>query len=91
MNVLESKLLLTGDGSKDFAVQWEPGLFGGIVTLRHKGAQEALDTSGLPLYRRYNPREPRAGSRAGLVFTPYYTFLNRGPSALQVWVEAVGR
>ncbi|MCC6294024.1 MAG: glycoside hydrolase family 127 protein [Bryobacterales bacterium] len=91
VNVLESKLLLTGDGARDFAVKWEPDLLGGIVTLRHKGAHGALDTGGLPLYRRYNPREPRAGSPAGLVFTPYYTFLNRGPSALQVWVETAGQ
>lgn len=91
VNVLESKLLLTGDGAKDFTVKWEPGLLGGVVTLHHNGAYAARTHEGLPLYRRYDPKEPRVGQPAELVFTPYYSFLNRGPSALQVWVEAVGK
>jgi uncharacterized protein len=91
VNVLESKLLLTGDGAKDFIAKWEPELLGGIVTLRHKGAQAGMPIERLPLYRTYNPKEPRTGKPAELVLTPYYTFLNRGPSALQVWVEAAAK
>jgi len=91
VNVLESRLLLTGDGAKDFTVQWEPELLGGVMTLRHKGVQAGVRSESLPLYRKYDPNEPRAGAVAELVFTPYYAFLNRGPSALQVWVEATPR
>lgn len=91
VNVLESKLLLTGNGAKDFTVKWEPELLGGVVTLRHKGAQAGVRSESLPLYRRFDPKEPRTGKTAELVFTPYYSFLNRGPSASQVWVEAVQR
>jgi DUF1680 family protein len=87
VNVLESYLNLTGDGAKDFAERFEPNLLGGIVTLRHKGRKAAASYDALPLYMPMAESNDKPGEAADLVFTPYYSFLNRGPSASQVWVR----
>ncbi len=86
VNVLESYLSLTGDGSGDFAEQYEPNLLGGVVTLTHKGRKAVAAYDSLPLYTRMGESLARPGEPVDLIFTPYYTFLNRGPSASQVWV-----
>jgi len=91
VNVLESYLDLTGDAAKDFTERFEPGLLGGIVTLKHKGRKAAAGYGGLPLYTPLAESKDKPGEAADLIFTPYYTFLNRGPSASQVWVRYVKR
>jgi hypothetical protein len=90
-NVLESYLNLTGDGEKDLAERFEPNLLGGIVTLRHKGRKAATSYDALPLYMPMAESNDKPGEPVDLVFTPYYTFLNRGPSASQVWVRYLRR
>ena len=89
VNVLESYLNLTGNAAADFTESWEPGLLGGIVTLRHRGRKSAARYESMPLYGLLAESKDAPGEAAELVFTPYYTFLNRGPSAMQVWVRYV--
>ena len=91
VNVLESYLDLTGHAGKDFKESWEPGLLGGIVTLKHRGRKAAAGYDSLPLYGVLDESKDKPGESAELVFTPYYTFLNRGPSAVQVWVRYANR
>jgi DUF1680 family protein len=89
VNVLESYLNLTGNDARDFTEQYDPNLLGGIVTLKHRGRKAAATYSSLPLYVPMAESKDAPGEPADLVFTPYYTFLNRGPSASQVWVRYV--
>lgn len=89
VNVLESYLNLTGDASKDFKESWEPDLMGGVVTLKHRGRKAAAGYDSMPLYGSLAESKDAPGEQADLVLTPYYTFLNRGPSAIQVWVRYV--
>jgi hypothetical protein len=89
VNVLESYLNLTGKAAADFKESWEPALLGGIVTLRHRGRKSAAGYGSMPLYGLLEESKDTPGEAAELVFTPYYTFLNRGPSAMQVWVRYV--
>lgn len=89
VNVLESYLNLTGNAATDFAEQYDPNLLGGIVTLKHKGRKAASAYNSLPLYVPLAESKDAPGEAADLLFTPYYTFLNRGPSASQVWVRYV--
>ncbi|MBE0658575.1 MAG: glycoside hydrolase family 127 protein [Bryobacteraceae bacterium] len=89
VNVLESYLNLTGNAAADFRENWDPGLLGGIVTLKHRGRKSAAGYESMPLYGLLEESKDKPGEAAELVFTPYYTFLNRGPSAMQVWVRYV--
>lgn len=89
VNVLESYLDLTGDAARDFKDNWEPGLLGGIVTLKHRGRKAAAGYESMPLYGLLEESSDRPGEAAEMVLTPYYTFQNRGPSAMQVWVRYV--
>jgi hypothetical protein len=89
VNVLESYLNLTGNPAKDFTEKYEPNLLGGVVTLKHRGRKAAARYDSLPLYVPMAESKDGPGEPAELVLTPYYTFLNRGPSASQVWVRYV--
>jgi hypothetical protein len=86
VDVLESGYRLTGNMAKDFVAEFKPDLLDGVVVLKHRGYASAKPAAGLPLYRKIDFSEARSGAAAGLVLTPYYTFQNRGPSAMQVWV-----
>ncbi len=89
VDVLESYLALTGDAAKDFTERFEPNLLGGIITLKHKGRKAAASYNSLPLYVPIEGSKDKPGEPVELIFTPYYTFLNRGASASQVWVRYV--
>jgi DUF1680 family protein len=64
-------------------------LLGGIVTLKHRGRKAAAGYESMALYGLLEESRDKPGEPAELLFTPYYTFLNRGPSAMQVWVRYV--
>ncbi|MBL8210934.1 MAG: glycoside hydrolase family 127 protein [Bryobacterales bacterium] len=68
-----------------FAESWQPELLGGIVTLKAQ-ASRAPKATERPLYERY-AGQSAGGRRAGEVtLIPYYTFVNRGTTTMQVWV-----
>ena len=87
VNVLDSYRGLRGEAGKDLRESWEPGLLGGIVTLRHRGSKAAAGYESMPLYGLIEESRDKPGEAAEMVLTPYYTFQNRGPSAMQVWVR----
>jgi DUF1680 family protein len=71
--------------SAPFREEFRAGLLGGITLLRHKGqvAEEPLEDE--PLYEAATKVE-LAYEPADLVFVPYYTWANRGQSAMEVWI-----
>jgi uncharacterized protein len=83
--VLASFLQLSTNPAKDFVPEFRKDLLGGITVLRHRGKVAAKDLSDLPLYSPIQQSEHRPGRNVEWVLTPYYTFQNRGPAAMQVW------
>ena len=69
----------------DFAVQYEPELLGGVVTLKAQGEQLTLgDWAEDTLYRdedeaQFVPKQ--------LTFIPYYAWVNREPGEMTVWMH----
>ena len=84
-SVLEAAL----DLRNPFTAEYRAELLGGVTVLKHRGWTAPKPFAELPLYRRFDPKAPATGARADLILTPYYTFANRGPSAMQVWVNYV--
>jgi DUF1680 family protein len=68
--------------------EWQPNLLGGILTLQAQGSRTIESPAGRPLYERYPAWTPAAEKRKNgtLTFHPYYTFANREPTSMQVWV-----
>ncbi|GAB4314859.1 MAG: glycoside hydrolase family 127 protein [Promethearchaeota archaeon] len=63
----------------------EPGLLGGVVTLEATGSRlpAPLRSEDAPLYRNASgPFEP-----VPLKFVPYYSWANRGPGEMRVWLR----
>ncbi|MEO8658319.1 MAG: beta-L-arabinofuranosidase domain-containing protein [Bryobacteraceae bacterium] len=67
----------------DFRKEWRPNLLGGVMVLKHLGAQAVKTSAGDALY---HPLQKRATRRADIVLIPYYTFANREPTPMQVWI-----
>lgn len=87
VDVLEAGFRLRGDPARDFTAEFRPSLLGGVTVLKHRGVVAAAPASSLPLYREFSPASDRAGPEADLTLIPYYTFLNRGGAAVQVWAR----
>ena len=69
----------------DFAVQYEPELLGGVVTLKAQGEQLTLgDWAEDTLYRDEDEAQivPKQ-----LTFIPYYAWVNREPGEMTVWMH----
>ena len=71
--------------SKGFAVENRPDFLGGVTVLRHPGLAPEQPFSRLPLYQPLDGAVKR-GKPIELVLIPYYTFANREPSPMQVWI-----
>lgn len=66
--------------------EWQPNLLGGVLTIKAKAERPLEPPSSKPIYDRY-PAWPPAQRQAGeATLIPYYTFTNRGPTTMQVWV-----
>ncbi len=87
--VLEAFLKFSGSPAKDFVPEFRADLLGGVVVLRHRGLAAAKPFAELPLYTPIEKFEYKPGPPIDLVLTPYYTFQNRGPAAMQVWTTYV--
>lgn len=61
--------------------EWKPDLLGGVVALQANGSRPPAASA---LYEPY--RRPAAWTPGRLTFIPYYTFTNREPTSMQVWV-----
>lgn len=73
---------------KEFQSEYKADLLGGVEVLRHEG--KALDSASAeqPLYRSTGAEAPKTRP-SNLSFIPYYTWANRRPSAMQVWIPIV--
>lgn len=67
----------------EFRKEWRPNLLGGVMVLKHLGAQAVKPSTGEALYHSLTKRATR---RADLFLIPYYTFANREPAPMQVWI-----
>jgi uncharacterized protein len=63
-----------------------PDLLGGVVVLRHPGIVAEGSGGPGPLYRPISAHSQEPARKVGLTFIPYYTWANREPSAMRVWL-----
>ncbi len=80
-------LLLDPDAG--FQEEFRADMLGGIVMLRHKGRAWRSSPTAEPLYTRWPP-PARATRPAEITLIPYYTFHNRGITAMRVWMPPAG-
>ena len=77
------------DPAEGFREELRPDLLGGVVVLKHRGRALRTPLTEEPLYvsraARARPTRP-----AELTLIPYYTFANRGPAAMRVWLPLAG-
>jgi DUF1680 family protein len=70
-----------------FQSEYEKGMLGGMVVLRHQGIAYERSASSARLYSRYTGQA--ATSRPiPLTFIPYYAWANRQATEMQVWTPA---
>ncbi len=81
--VAETALKLSTDATKDFQPEFRKDLLGGVVVLKHHGVMQPRPYATLPLYAPLTVEKP--GKPVDLTLIPYYSFMNRGPAAMQVW------
>jgi DUF1680 family protein len=69
-----------------FESEFEPGLLGGVLVLRHRGHAAAHPLNTEPLYRPARAEADEPGTPVTLTFIPYYAWANREPQPMVVWV-----
>jgi DUF1680 family protein len=67
-----------------FQEEFQEGLLGGVLVLRHAGAAFGESAEHRHLYFRYSG-ELRKPNPAPLTFIPYYAWANRTATPMQVW------
>ena len=84
-NTRNLHLLRLGDAvASDFEIEWKPDKLGGIVELRSPGVRESDAGWGDALYSADNPIE---SAPARLTWIPYYSWANRDPGEMRVWIR----
>lgn len=91
VSVLESALVLSSEPAKDFTAEFRQHLLGGVVVLKHRGVAPPTPYAQIPLYQSLAVAPSKPGKPVDLVLVPYYTFSNRGPAAMQVWMPYLRR
>lgn len=77
------------DPSAGFSEEFRPDLLGGVVVLKHRGRAWRTPLKDEPLYAPW-PGPARTTRTAELTLIPYYTFHNRGVTAMRVWIPVMG-
>jgi DUF1680 family protein len=77
--------------SKGFAAGHRPDFLGGVTILRHAGLAPEKPLAALPLYLPLEAASIRYTRPVELVLIPYYTFANREPTPMQVWIPYARR
>ena len=67
-----------------FTTQWKPDKLSGIVELKSPGIRETDEGWGETLYSDALPVE---SAPATLRFIPYYSWANREPGEMSVWIR----
>jgi DUF1680 family protein len=62
-------------------------LLDGVVVLEHQGSQEEAPPSNSLYFAADTP--PPAANPATLKLIPYYSWANREPSEMQVWIPYI--
>ncbi|MFP3902945.1 MAG: glycoside hydrolase family 127 protein [Armatimonadota bacterium] len=76
--------------SEAWEAVFEEDLLGGVVTLAGTGAVPAKPFSDLPLYAPAgNTGETTDWESVQIKAIPYYTWANRGPASMRVWVPVM--
>ncbi|MFN7923570.1 MAG: glycoside hydrolase family 127 protein [Bryobacteraceae bacterium] len=73
-------------GNPQFKEDWQPNLLGGVLTLKGKASRPGESASSRPIYERYPAWPPPQRKNGEVTFIPYYAFMNRGATTMQVWV-----
>jgi len=76
---------LNGVGAGEFEARWRPDKLGGIVELQSPGSIEADAAQSDALYTFDDAVEARP---ARLTWIPYYSWANREPGEMRVWIRA---
>ena len=71
--------------SQDFTPEYRADFLGGVIVLHHHGQAIVGD---LPLYAPIGSSRART-EKTELTLIPYYTWENRGPAAMKVWIPYV--
>jgi DUF1680 family protein len=69
--------------ARKFTSAWKPDMLGGVVTLTHPALRSDVAEKDQPLYRSLAPRKYTSGE---LTLIPFYTFQNRQPTSMVVWI-----
>jgi uncharacterized protein len=72
--------------STAFKSDYRADLLGGIVVVKHPAVESEDGGSQGPLYHPISMKTRRPEHKVELTFIPYYTWANRTPSAMRVWV-----
>jgi len=88
-SLYDVSLLLRQDLSGSFSEEFRRDLLGGVMVLKHRGAVTGTPTASQPLYSPL--ARPKPARETELTFIPYYTFANREPTAMQVWIRYLTR
>jgi len=67
-----------------FQEEFQKDLLGGIIVLRHAGADYGEAAEHGLLYFRYS-NEARKSKPLSITFIPYYAWANRTATPMQVW------
>lgn len=71
--------------SAPFSVESRPDLLGGVMVLKHSGAEYIRSLAAEPLYEPFDAG-PRKTKPVDLNLIPYYTWANRERSSMEVWI-----
>jgi DUF1680 family protein len=71
--------------SAGFVEERRPDLLGGVIVLKHEGAESTAPLAGKPLYESL-PETGFETRPAELTLIPYYAWANRGPDQMEVWI-----
>jgi uncharacterized protein len=66
--------------------EWRADLLGGVTVVHHPARATAESAVLDPLYSTFAARPAGKDKPGDLTFIPYYTFANRGASAMEVWI-----
>jgi len=89
---LQDIALAVGDEpGKEFQVEPQKDLLGGLVLLKHAGVSYEKPAAQEPLYQPLRATGPGDGHGITVTMIPYYAWANRSPLAMTVWVPYVKR
>jgi uncharacterized protein len=88
-SVFDVAILAGRNPAKDFKVDFHPDLLGGVTVLRHRGVMLESPIGSQTLYGPLRSETRKPSGEVDLTFIPYYTWANRQPGAMRVWVPYV--